>query len=643
METIAFVHFSINTFTDMEWGYGNESPKLFNPTNLDCRQWVKICKEAGMKGIILTAKHHDGFCLWPSKYTEYSVKNSPWKKGKGDVIREFADACKEYDMKMGLYLSPWDCNHPDYGNPKYNEYFKKQLKELLTNYGEVFEIWFDGANGGRGFYGTDKLHTRTIDKDYYNWDEFEEIVKTLQPNCIIHGGKIADVRWVGNEEGYAAKTHWSTMHYADSYVEDMPVQYQLNTGHENGIRWFPSETDVSIRPGWYYHDSENHKIKSVPKLLDIYYESVGRNSLLLLNLSPNKQGRIFREDSLRLINWRKQLDLDFENNLIDNQTNFVANNQNQLKYAFDGDFNTFWKSNTEQAQIEIDFGKEQVFNRLVLQEYINEGQRIKRFTIKALVGNNWKNIIKGTTIGYKRILRLPDIATNKLQIHIEEALDQPLIADISIYNAPLVLSSPKIERNQKGEVSIMSPDKSGHVFYTLDGSDPSKNGLKYKAPFICDDKVTIKAVVINNETQGEIAERKFGPSKAQWKVVRQKGDFSKLFDGLSETTWIAKGDDVKSIVVDFGSKINISGLTYLPDQSRGNIGIALDFQIQVSRNGKHWKTMAEGEFSNIRNNPILQEIGFKRNSKVRFIKFITKTVADGQNALAIAELDVLSK
>ncbi|MBD0833781.1 alpha-L-fucosidase, partial [Aestuariibaculum sp. TT11] len=490
METIAFVHFSINTFTDKEWGYGNESPELFNPTNLDCRQWVKICKDAGMKGVILTAKHHDGFCLWPSKYTEYSVKNSPWKNGKGDLVREFADACKEFDMKMGLYLSPWDCNHPDYGKPEYNEYFKNQLEELLSNYGEVFEIWFDGANGGRGYYGTDKLHTRTIDKDYYNWSEFESVVKALQPNCIIHGGKIADIRWVGNEEGFAGETHWSTMLTSDKFDKNIPVKNQLNVGHENGTRWFPSETDVSMRPGWYYHNSENHKIKSLPKLLDIYYESVGRNSLLLLNLSPDKRGRIFTADSLRLLEWRRQLDLDFNENLIDGNASLIADNKEIFKNASDGNFQTYWKGDLEQPSFDIEFGEEKTFNRLLLQEFIAEGQRVKHFTVKGYTDNKWINIAQGTTIGYKRILRFSEVNASKIRIIIDESLAVPLISEVAVYNAPLVLSAPKIERNQSGLVNIISPDKSGKIFYTVDGSEPNNNSKEYTQPFLHDGDFT---------------------------------------------------------------------------------------------------------------------------------------------------------
>ena len=270
LEFYAFVHFNMNTFTDIEWGTGGESPELFNPSELDCRQWARVCKEAGMKGIILTAKHHDGFCLWPSKYTEHSVKNSSWKNGKGDVIKELSEACKANGIKMGVYLSPWDRNHADYGKPEYVTVFHNQLRELLTNYGDIFEVWFDGANGGSGYYGGAN-ETRKIDnKTYYQWDKAISIVRELQPNAVIFGDGGPGVRWVGNEEGWANETNWSLIR--DEVHIGYPKYKELRSGHEDGTNWVPAECDVSIRPGWYYHPYEDHKVKSLPHLLNIYYQ-----------------------------------------------------------------------------------------------------------------------------------------------------------------------------------------------------------------------------------------------------------------------------------------------------------------------------------------------------------------------------------
>ncbi len=442
LEKIAFVHFNVNTFTDMEWGYGNESPSLFNPTRLDCRQWVKICKDAGMKGVILTAKHHDGFCLWPSKYTEHNVKNSNWKNGKGDVVKEFSDACREYGLKMGLYLSPWDCNHPDYAKPEYNQYFKNQLTELLTNYGDLFEIWFDGANGGRGYYGTDSLHNRSIPDGYYDWKGFVEIVRKLQPGCIIHGGGLPDIRWVGNEEGHAGETHWSTMLSDDMMEEEKKPQSGLNTGYENGTRWLPSETDVSIRPGWYYHASEDHKVKSLPRLVDIYYESVGRNSLLLLNLSPDRRGLVHATDSLRLLEWKHQLDLDLKDNLVTAGCTFSSGYPENLKNAFDDNSDTWWQAKGNSGYLEIDFGRPVTCNRLLLQEYIPEGQKVKAFHAEYQADGDWKELVKGTTIGYKRIFRFFPIKAQKIRIVLDDALAPPMISTVAVFNAPVLLAAP---------------------------------------------------------------------------------------------------------------------------------------------------------------------------------------------------------
>lgn len=641
LETIAFVHFSINTFTDMEWGYGNESPELFNPIELDCRQWVKICKDAGMKGVILTAKHHDGFCLWPSEYTEHSVKNSPWKNGQGDVIREFADACKEYGLKMGLYLSPWDCNHPDYGKPEYNQFFKNQLTELLTNYGELFEIWFDGANGGRGYYGTDSLHNRSISSDYYDWPGFVGLVRELQPNCIVHGGGLPDIRWVGNEEGHAAETHWSTLLPNEQFDKNKRIPTILNEGHENGTRWLPSETDVSVRPGWYYHAAEDHQVKSLPQLIDIYYESVGRNSLLLLNLSPDKRGLVHPIDSLRLLEWKRQLDLDFKENLIAADCRFSSDNTKQVKHAFDNKYDSYWQAADCKAYLEVDFKESLTLNRLLLQEYIPEGQRVKAFRIEYFEDGNWKEMTRGTTIGYKRILRFPPITTQKLRITIEHAIAPVMITKVAAYNAPILLAQPIIRRNQNGMISIISPEKFGEVFYTTDGSMPSRMSTKYKEAFLLDGKAIIKAIVYSGDDHGEVGEKVFGTSKANWKLGGTEQVKLPLFDGNPNSSWVS-ANGVQNMVVDFMNPIQFSGLTYLPDQARWSRGIALNYQIYVSDNGENWKLQTKGDFSNIRNNRVTQTIDFGKKVKSRFIKFATTAIADGQNVLGIAELDVIS-
>ena len=419
MEMYAFIHYSLNTYTDQEWGFGNEDPKLFNPSDLDCRQWARVCKQAGMRGIIFTAKHHCGFCMWPSAYTEYSVKNSPWKNGKGDVVRELADACREEGLKFAVYLSPWDRNHKDYGKPEYVNYFRNQLRELLTNYGDIFEVWFDGANGGDGWYGGAN-ETRKIDgKTYYGWAETFRMIRELQPNAVIwnDGGDRGDLRWVGTEAGNVGETNWSTM----PSKGDTPYQ-MLHYGVEDGDVWCPGETNTSIRPGWFYHEAENEHVKSLSKLMDTYYKSVGRNSTLLLNFPIAPNGRIHPNDSLRGIAFKKMIDEVFRENL-------AAKARTSLK----GDVTT------------IDFGKPTAFNRFLAEEDIANGQRVKKFTLEALVDGKWLPLKDAlveddkdglTTIGHRRIICFPTITATKLRFNITRYKADPIIKRLGVYLAP---------------------------------------------------------------------------------------------------------------------------------------------------------------------------------------------------------------
>lgn len=398
MEYNAFIHFNMNTFTNLEWGMGSESPSTFNPTALDCRQWARVCKEAGMKGIILTAKHHDGFCLWPSKYTEHSVKNSPWKGGKGDVVRELSTACKEYGLKFGVYLSPWDRNHPDYGKPEYLTYFRNQLRELLTNYGSIFEVWFDGANGGDGYYGGANEKREVDRQTYYDWPTTIQIVRELQPNAVIFSDAGPDVRWVGNEDGFAGETNWSTLR-RDEFYPGSPNYKELNNGHADGNYWVPAECDVSIRPGWYYHPEQDDKVKSVEQLTDIYYKSVGRNGLLLLNIPVDKRGLIHENDAARLMEFKAALKKDFAVNFAEGKKETTTNSANS-------------------TNIEIDLGAAKNINMLVLQENIRSGQRVRSFKVFAQRNESWTPIAEGTTIGYKRILRFAKTEADKVKIEL---------------------------------------------------------------------------------------------------------------------------------------------------------------------------------------------------------------------------------
>ena len=433
LEYYMFVHFGPNTFTDVEWGDGKENPKVFNPTDLDCRQWAAIAKAAGMKAIIITAKHHDGFCLWQSKYSTHTVRESAWKDGKGDLLRELSDACREFGLLFGVYLSPWDQNHPTYGTPEYNQIFSNTLDEVLSNYGHIFEQWFDGANG-EGPNGK---------RQVYDWDLFNETVYCNQPHAIIFSDVGPGCRWMGNERGVAGETNWSTLNIEGfGPGADSPPIKILNEGEEGGAAWVPAETDVSIRPGWFYSASTDDRVKSLAKLVDIYYTSVGRNSNLLLNVPPDRRGLIHPNDSTRLMEFRRIIDETFAVNLA-HDAKFTATHTrgNSSKYGAkklaDGNFDTFWTTDDDQlsATIEIDFGKPQTFNRLMIQEYIPLGQRVKSFRVEYWDGNAWKPVDKQTTIGYKRILCFPTITAKKLNIHIEESLACPVLNGISVFNA----------------------------------------------------------------------------------------------------------------------------------------------------------------------------------------------------------------
>ena len=628
MEYYGFIHFSINTFTDVEWGYGDKSPTLFNPTELDVRQWVRIAKEAGMKGLILTDKHHDGFCLWPSKYTDYSVKNSPWKNGKGDVVKELADACKEYGLKMGIYLSPWDRNHADYGKPEYIDYFRKQLTELLTNYGPIFEVWFDGANGGDGYYGGAN-EVRTVDKkNYYDWENTIALIRKLQPNAIIWSDNGPDARWVGNEHGFAYKTTWSPL-LRDSIYGGMPeysTKYAM--GQENGTHWVPAEADVSIRPNWYYHKSEDNKVKTLKELLDIYYNSVGQNSTLLLNLPVDRQGLVHENDEKQLKKLTAQLKEDFANDLAfqtkTSSTNVRGNASTyKSENAVDANKNTYWTTDdgVSKASITVDFEKPTTFNRFLVQEYIQLGQRVKQFSLEAEVSGKWETIANETTIGYKRILRLKDVTATKIRLNIEASKDSPLISNIGVYHAPKIIDAPKINRDKQGNITLQIPEDGVEIFYIVDGSEPSLSSTKYTKPFVIAEPTTLKVFSFDLETQrqSEVTTEDFDISKKLWKIetLQNTPISEQAIDENPATNWNANKEILSNYKIDLGQTIAVKGFTYTPTQDRWIAGVITHYSFFGSTDGENWTKLAQGEFSNIIANPIQQKVLFSKPTSVK--------------------------
>jgi alpha-L-fucosidase len=440
LEYYMFAHFTVNTFTDKEWGYGDEKESVFNPTELDCRQWAKVASDAGMKGIIITAKHHDGFCLWPSEYTEHSVKNSKWANGERDVLKELRQACDEYGLKFGVYLSPWDRNSAEYGTPDYITYYRNQLNELLTSYGDIFEVWFDGANGGDGYYGGAK-ETRKIDnKTYYDWPNTHKIIRELQPDAVMFSDAGPDVRWVGNESGMGSLTNWSLLNKDEMYPGGDFAKI-LGEGHENGRFWVPAEVDVSIRPGWFYHESQDSLVRTPENLMELYYSSVGRNSNLLLNVPPDRRGLLHESDVKALLAFNELRKLEFPTDLAKGKKvsatesrgkSFTGSNVN------DGDDETYWATSDEKTsgEIIIELGTETEVNRILLQEYIKLGQRVQEFEVSAFIDDKWTEVINGTTIGHKVIRKFPLVKTSKIRLTVKESLACPVISNVELYRAP---------------------------------------------------------------------------------------------------------------------------------------------------------------------------------------------------------------
>jgi alpha-L-fucosidase len=440
MEMNAFIHFTTNTFTDLEWGNGDESEKVFNPSMLDANQWVSTLKDAGFKGVILTCKHHDGFCLWPSQYTKHSIKNSPYKNGKGDIVKEVSDACKKYGLKFGVYLSPWDRNHAEYGKPGYVDYYRNQLKEIFTAYGPVFEMWFDGANGGTGYYGGAN-EKRSIDgRNYYDWPNTLKLVREMEPNIIFFSDAGPGVRWVGNERGVAGETNWNLITPDTLFAGKAGIEKLLNTGSENGTAWIPAEVDVSIRPGWFYHQKEDSLVKTPEKLFEIYLSSVGRGSTLLLNVPPDKRGLFHENDVASLKGFRELLDREFKTDLTLNAKITSSSHRGDAekfssRNLIDNIDTTYFATDegVNNAEILLEFPTPTTTKYVVLQEYIQLGQRVREFKIEIQKEGQWNTVATGTTIGYKRILKFDPVECSKVRISITDSKSCPVLATVKVF------------------------------------------------------------------------------------------------------------------------------------------------------------------------------------------------------------------
>lgn len=583
METYAFIHFGLNTFNDREWGYGDTDPKTFNPTNLDCEQWAQTLVKAGMKGVILTAKHHDGFCLWPFEGTDYSVKNSPWKNGQGNVVKELSEACKKYGLKFAVYLSPWDRHQANYGTPEYLPYFYAQLHDLLTNYGPVFEVWFDGANGGDGWYGGAK-DIRTIDrKNYYNYPRIYEMLDSIQPQAIIFSDGGPGCRWVGNEKGFAGATNWSFLREGEVHP-GYEKSYELQYGHADGNQWVPAECDVSIRPGWFYHPEEDDRVKSPDQLVDLYYRSVGHNATLLLNFPVDRRGLIHPVDSANAVRFHKMIQQQLKTNLVAGMTPKVSNERGGdfvASVLTDDNFDTYWatEDGVTTADIEFSFDTPTRMNRMMLQEYIPLGQRVKAFVVEYLDKDTWLPVKlneETTTIGYKRLLRFETVETKGIRIRITDARGPLCLSNVGVYDA--------------GNVSDSFVEKVEDI-----------ESVPYLLPDV----------------------------KAE--------EAAKASDKQAQTTCFVEGD---RLLIDLQEERLVSSLHFLPDQGEPNKGLIANYEIRVgvSKDAVN-QLVKSGEFSNIQNNPVMQSVFFTP-VKARYIELKATRMIRAGEPMGFAELGV---
>lgn len=583
METYAFIHFGLNTFNDREWGYGDTDPKTFNPTNLDCEQWAQTLVKAGMKGVILTAKHHDGFCLWPFEGTDYSVKNSPWKNGQGNVVKVLSEACKKYGLKFAVYLSPWDRHQANYGTPEYLPYFYAQLHDLLTNYGPVFEVWFDGANGGDGWYGGAK-DIRTIDrKNYYNYPRIYEMLDSIQPQAIIFSDGGPGCRWVGNEKGFAGATNWSFLRKGEVHP-GYDKSYELQYGHPDGNQWVPAECDVSIRPGWFYHPEEDDRVKSPDQLVDLYYRSVGHNATLLLNFPVDRRGLIHPVDSANAVRFHEMIQQQLKTNLVAGMTPKVSNERGGDFVASaltDDNFDTYWatEDGVTTADIEFSFDTPTRMNRMMLQEYIPLGQRVKAFVVEYLDKDTWLPVKlneETTTIGYKRLLRFETVETKGMRIRITDARGPLCLSNVGVYDA--------------GNVSDSFVEKVEDI-----------ESVPYLLPDV----------------------------KAE--------ESAKASDKQSQTTCFVEGD---RLLIDLQEERMVSSLHFLPDQGEPNKGLIANYEIRVGTSKEAVNQLVKaGEFSNIQNNPVMQSVFFTP-VKARYIELKATRMIRAGEPMGFAELGV---
>lgn len=653
LEFTMFAHFGMNTFTNREWGQGTEDPALFNPTAFDAGQWVRVAREAGMKMIILTAKHHDGFCLWQTDYTKHCVKSSPWMGGKGDVVGAVAKACQEAGMKFGVYLSPWDRHEQTYGTEQYNDYFVNQLTELLTRYGTVDEVWFDGACG-EGPNGK---------RQVYDWMRFYSTVRKLQPKATI-AVMGPDVRWVGTESGYGRPTEWSVVPYQSGSTDKIAAASQqaptdgvfIPTGdmmqQDLGSRskiiqapaliWYPSEVDVSIRPGWFYHSAEDDLVKTPEKLLDIWFASVGQNSLLLLNVPPDQRGLIHENDAAALKEFKAVRDVIFNENLADGakvEASSTAPGSKPANVLVRGlDKSWMPKKGEASSFLTFELTGEKTFDCLEMRENIRYGQRIEQFSLEVWKGERWREVTRATTIGYSRFLRFEPVTASKVRIRFIQSRSTPAIAFVALHKR-----QPELKmKPQSGafidtvKVSMIKDYETDKIFYTVDGTNPDSNSLKYSAPLAVSQSTLIKAISIDsrgvksfirtgNFVKADFSIRYVNPPSQKYPPKSQ----IVLLDGRTGDPDYANGEwlgwEGKDMIaeIDLGSMKDISGISADFLNSPGSwIFLPTEVVFEFSSNGRNFETAgrvandkAWDKFTDVR-----KVFGVSKSVKARYLR-----------------------
>ncbi|MCP1251279.1 MULTISPECIES: alpha-L-fucosidase [Elizabethkingia] len=678
-EFIAFIHFGPNTFTRMEWGNGMEDPKIFDLKELDTDQWCKSLKDAGMKMVILTVKHHDGFVLWQSRYTDHGIMSTNFRNGKGDILRDLSKSCQKYGLKLGLYLSPADLYQIEnpkglYGNlsqytkrtiPRevpgrpfsnktkfefevddYNEYFLNQLFEILTEYGPIHEVWFDGA------------HPKTKGGQKYNYEAWKKLIHTLAPKAVIFGQ--GDVRWCGNEAGVTRKTEWNVLPFNNkdlTEITGLTDWEEDNIGRRDRLydahflHYQQAEVDTSIREGWFYRDDVYQKVRSADDVFDIYERSVGGNSTFILNVPPNREGKFSDQDVKVLAETGKRIKETYSKDLL-----LGAKGSKQVL-----DHNDITYSLLSNNQLIVESKLPITINRIVLQEALStHGERVESHAVDAWIGGKWKEIAAATNIGYKRILRFSEVTTRKIRLRVLQDRGSVAISSIAAYYYKMRPPQLTILQDKTGKVSIdekkqpfdwknqdkkdiKDKDKDFNIYYTTDGSEPGINSLKYNGPFE-KEQGTIKAVAILKGERGAVQTEVVGIAKNKWKLAESKDGTKNhsaeaAFDANPKTFWQSTNQNIpQSLSLDLGALYTLTGMAYTPQTAFGG-GMMAKGIVEISADGKKWETASAFEFGNLVNDPSKRDLYFKQAVKARYVRVTAQEVAGNSQALTIAELD----